>query len=346
MPTYPYNVPLVNGNFETGTATGWTLSFGNGPAILSGGPVGSSFYARGGSQARCAWHQDVTLDADLHADIDAGLLTIKAQCDGCTYSDDSDSANVIVECRDASNNWLASIWTGYTNWPATWALRETGEIPVPVGTRIVRIGTRTLRSSGTNNDGYYDNFAVILNARSDGNRCLPVIVDNCSSSTVSLWTKVSGGGTLVYGGALHWGTAGFKANDAGGVWRRDFPIDPSAWSDVDAGTQTVEGHYYVQQYPSDNDNFEMLIDFLDGSNAVIGNAHTRTSTEPSQEGSRYTIASVAVPPGTRSLRATYTHIKDVGSNSDAHLLDLNVSMIGPGGGAPPAGRRRHAALLM
>lgn len=114
----------------------------------------------------------------------------------------ADSGKIIFEYRDATNqNTIATLDSGEITTTDAWHLTEDTRVP-PAGTGFIRIRLTATRNTGETNDVFFDGMslraigdiaAVKLSgaANDDG---LP-----SGSSLTSVWTKVSGGGNVVFG---------------------------------------------------------------------------------------------------------------------------------------------------
>jgi gliding motility-associated-like protein len=110
-------------------------------------------------------YQDINVSSNAAA-IDAGTASYTFSGWRRGYynppsSFDMDRSEIIVEYRDASGNVLASYDTGsavYSSWTNNTDTRDA-----PIGTRTVRIRLISVRVTGSDNDGYYDDISFVQN---------------------------------------------------------------------------------------------------------------------------------------------------------------------------------------
>ncbi len=109
-------------------------------------------------------YQDINVSSNA-ASIDAGTgsYTFSGWRRGYNnvspYSGDMDRSQIIVEYQDASGNVLTSYNTGSAVFN-TWT-NNTDTRNAPAGTRNIRIRLISVRVSGSDNDGYYDDISLI-----------------------------------------------------------------------------------------------------------------------------------------------------------------------------------------
>jgi hypothetical protein len=144
-----------------GVGTTWTRR----PTTDDNAPYQGNFYFFAGEAARAELYQD--MDVSFWADIiDKSNLSFKL--DGYVYSDDQsppDRARIILEFRDANSLVLWYFDTGWTNSRASWQQISRTSI-VPLGTRTIRIRLLSMRYSGENNDGYFDELSLVVTTSS------------------------------------------------------------------------------------------------------------------------------------------------------------------------------------
>jgi len=148
--------PLVSGEIPD-----WTEVVGNDWQYRDSNPTAQSgqnyFFAGAGSSAELRQDVDVS---DRASDIDTGDLQFTFT--GYVRSFDQaspDDAQVILEYRDGSGTVLDTYDSGATTSTSSWLLLND-ERTAPVGTRVIRVRLISIRNSGTNNDGYFDNLSL------------------------------------------------------------------------------------------------------------------------------------------------------------------------------------------
>jgi hypothetical protein len=144
-----------------GVGTTWTRR----PATDGNAPYQGSFYFFAGEAARAELYQD--MDVSSWADI-IDKSNLSFQLDGYVHSDDQsppDRARIILEFRDANSLVLWYFDTGWTNSRASWQQISRTSI-VPLGTRTIRIRLLSMRYSGKNNDGYFDELSLLVTTSS------------------------------------------------------------------------------------------------------------------------------------------------------------------------------------
>ena len=162
--SYPWSVPIVNGGAELGgnPLTGWTVILGSllattGPAGDGTLPHSGSQLMYGGSASYSAGTQDVTIDAALLTDVDAGLLTVDWSYYLCCTG--TDSARVGIYFLDAVSAVIGSSFPALSS-PGganVWVLMSFSAV-IPVDTRFLRFQVEMDRNAGTSNDGYIDDL--------------------------------------------------------------------------------------------------------------------------------------------------------------------------------------------
>ncbi|MGB8437638.1 MAG: DUF2163 domain-containing protein, partial [Burkholderiales bacterium] len=141
------SLPLINPGFDAGNLTGWEVVSGSAQAKIQNGdltPHTGSHFLEGGSVASFEVRQTVDLTAVLDpAIIDSGQITLDCACSRANGATDSvDEGRVILELLDAMDAVLATAWdTGFESFAGdgTWHLRAISGVPVPAGSRKLRI---------------------------------------------------------------------------------------------------------------------------------------------------------------------------------------------------------------
>jgi len=153
-------MPLWVGWTQANPADQWTQSAQRPPHSGS-----FHFYPSTTQNPSSELYQDINVSSNA-AEIDAGTASYTFSGWRRGYynppsSFDMDRSEIIVEYRDASGNVLASYDTGsavYSSWTNNIDTRDA-----PVGTRTVRIRLISVRVSGSDNDGYYDDISFVHN---------------------------------------------------------------------------------------------------------------------------------------------------------------------------------------
>lgn len=155
--TYPVNVPIPGGPLGEADAGFWTAYQGGLPTA-AGSP---SFYIVSANQSRPWWGQVIEVPSDLWADIDAGLLRFDAMWRPSSFSGDTDSASLGVDCLADDYTYIGGRWQQWTEGTAdnpNTADQVTLSALVPPGTRKVRWSVRGRRNSGTELSAYIGDF--------------------------------------------------------------------------------------------------------------------------------------------------------------------------------------------
>jgi hypothetical protein len=150
-------LPLVADNIQ-----GWTEVTGTNWTQRQADPVAQDgnyyFFAGAGSSALLRQAVDVSFLAQA---IDTG--SIKLQFTGWVQSwhqIPADTSSINISILDASSNKLDSISTGENTNIGTWKQLILDFVPLP-GARVIQIDLVSVRNSGTNNDGYFDNLSLV-----------------------------------------------------------------------------------------------------------------------------------------------------------------------------------------
>jgi RHS repeat-associated protein len=188
-----------------------------------------------------------------------------------------DTARVIVEYRNTSQNLIATLTSDDVVSTDNWHLTEDTRVP-PVGTRFMRIRLIAIRNSGTTNDVFFDGLslkavgdvaAVKLSgtATDDG---LPV-----GNPFTKIWTKVSGNGNVLF--AANEAISG-STYDAPGTYTLRLTASDGVLSATDDVTVTINP---ANQAPTTNAGIDQTITFpstaqLDGTASDdVGNLRYR-----------------------------------------------------------------------
>jgi len=152
---------LVNGDAEISpfVGNGWTQISGDWQQRTTNPiPQNGSNYFFAGANTSAELYQEI--------DVSANATTIDASQQLYNFSgylrsfNGSDQSSVKVEYLDVLNVILESYNTGLQSPSTEWELFEDSRI-APVGTRKIKVTLMSVRNSGTNNDGYFDNLQLI-----------------------------------------------------------------------------------------------------------------------------------------------------------------------------------------
>ena len=164
---------IVNGDFETGDLTGWTVTSPN-PSTVPNGTFeiesfGSYFY-RAGQTTFSEVEQSIDI-SDLASDIDLGVAVATLSGYLGSWSNDdiivveaaflnltSEDLGSTISISAVNNPLLNSGSLGLTN-PGN---LETTIGDIPVGARSIIMRVRSNRTLGFDNDGYADNLSVVV----------------------------------------------------------------------------------------------------------------------------------------------------------------------------------------
>lgn len=158
--TSSYELPITNAGAETGDLTGWTNS---GMSVLSAdpNPKEGSYYFSGGTVGSSNAYQDFVVPAEAETDIDAGRgfmnfswwqTSLAAQDQGNVEIDFLDGTDTLIS-GDTGSGLLA------VSPDHVWLERTYDDLAIPANTRKIRVRMVTNRTSGTNNDAYFDQLS-------------------------------------------------------------------------------------------------------------------------------------------------------------------------------------------
>ncbi|HWS87495.1 MAG TPA: RHS repeat-associated core domain-containing protein [Pyrinomonadaceae bacterium] len=231
--------PTVNG-----VIPGWTQISGAWAQAPAG--TGSFYesiegdtYFKAGDAGVAELRQDVDVSA-YAANIKTGAQEFELRAYVRSGAEDpADSAQVLFEFRDASNqNVLGTGNSGVITTSEGWHLTE-GVGPAPAGTRWIRVRLLATRNSGATNDVYFD--AVSLRALSNaGAKLAGAVADDgwpAGSTPAATWTKVSGPGAVAFDDAAAASTSATFA--APGAYVLKLSVTDTQLSDEDLVTVNV-----------------------------------------------------------------------------------------------------------
>ena len=165
------SVTVTNGDFETGTSTGWTTDIGSirieqwasmtdyGTAGMTAPVNGTYFYnggesGFGGAQANVSSYQDIDVSS-------LGAVAAFLQAKAYKNFADTDYAEISMTFYDGSSNSLGSTSVrSHTGTGAITTYRMNLGSFLPPGTETIRVRLTCTRLSGTNNNSGIDNVEL------------------------------------------------------------------------------------------------------------------------------------------------------------------------------------------
>lgn len=302
---YPRKLQLNNPGFEAGNATGWTrVDTGSGSLVIVNAPADAysgTFYARSASSEFSWYTQTVILPPDTYADIDAGLLKAVGAAWHNNWSDDIDQGNIGLDAFDENDVWLAG-WFEPRNDDSGWTLKQT-ELWLPPSTRKVRIGLRSRRYAGTNNDNYWDDVQLFI-AEEDEPFPYGDLVFRERSFDPLNWTNVVG---TVTNTNEYWGNDEMRSKwlnspDSPQCYRSASLISYEAG--IDTGLSEFTLFCCQAGWSTTDDPGQIAVQFYDTNNLPVGPEFVNG---PIREGDVYGIYDRVfgnIPVGARSVRVT------------------------------------------
>lgn len=269
--TYPLALAITNPGGETGDMTGWSAIQGQTlGTVASGGTdrdqdpadrTGTYHFVAAASAATSWWGQTIAVPASAIQDVDAGILDFEGEVYEQGWSGDGDLGGLAVECLDASANWIAGRYTTLVD-GANWT-KLTASIPIPSGTRSLRISVRGYRVQGNQISAYFDDFAARLKQRTKAAKLL-----------FSMDQMIAGGwsGTPLTPVAWTFGdTVSTWSSQATADTYRSIALPGASVSSIDAGTATFQFYFQQSSYDgSGNDPGKGYVQFQDASGTNIG----------------------------------------------------------------------------
>lgn len=159
--SFDQNVPIINGDAETGDFTGWTIT-DPGMTILAGGVAPGAYYFMGGfSDIASTAYQDVAVPVGSETAIDASARAAMLSYFQTSYQE-KDAARIFIQYLDSG---FLSLGYGpdsgdLVTIPSVWTPVVILPVPIPPLTRYFRIHMWFLRDYGANNDSAVDNITV------------------------------------------------------------------------------------------------------------------------------------------------------------------------------------------
>ncbi|MAF11382.1 hypothetical protein CMK11_13110, partial [Candidatus Poribacteria bacterium] len=247
---------MVNGGFETGDATAWTVVDDSWPGNTGEGGVspieGSYFIDAGTATAELMQVVDVS---GYESQITAGTMTIGLSAYARSKSEAKpDSARVILEHRAANNSTvLYSSDTGWFKNTGSWK-QVTDVTAPPIGTEYIAVRLLADRS-GTNMDAFFDNVELFAEGEAevavfdgvDDNIAVPdaASLNVTNEVTLEAWIYPTGPGSHgTYGGVIlsKEGEYQLGRDPSGDLWGV-LAIDSPAWTVVYSGVTVPEGQW-------------------------------------------------------------------------------------------------------
>lgn len=341
MPGYPLALALTNPGYETGDATGWATISGGPPAARASGTDGfaansGAYYGMASSNlALVWWGQTAALDAGLNADIDAGILKATVGVWTKGHATLSAEAAIVIECFDGSGNWLAEHCGNYDVNPDHTIWRQKFvDIPLPSGTRSLRIGARGRNKSGSVLVAwYFDDWTLTIDTIGPSRMIVHAKGDDTTG-----WVATTG---AISTAARSYGIASFYgAATAEVVAHRDVALDADLVTPVDAGDCTLRSFFLLGDTLSDNFDFvRFWLECRDAGGTVLATLQSDTTPQ------RYPLVyapfdvTIDIPAGTRSFRLNWDAVRANGSNDDGYLARVSAFVLQPATPAAPSRRQ-------
>lgn len=327
MPAYPYAAVLTNPGAETGNNTGWTVAAGsltNVTGTANGPPHSGTRCWRAGASGVGAAYQAYAVDPSLYADIDAGLLKAIGRGWHETWTGDGDSGSLYMECWDAANTgFLGGMDVRAPNGTEDAWAQQTVEANVPAGTRIVRIGHRNLRASGSNLDSYWDDFELEFDLADE-----PHTRRGSQRNFVPAeWTNVV---AVVSSTADSWGITGSNWSGpvqvSGFECYKDHAADAADYAAIDAGNLGLDFAAYHTANGNGIEPIKLVIQFLDVSSSVLGSIESSALPVLTYQTGTIKRAVGEIPAGTRTYRVHIVGGARSGANFDAYVSSFHWSV--------------------
>lgn len=280
------DLPVVNGDFETGDLTGWTLDAGANSVLAVAGSsyVGivdasaGDFILTGGEsstvqQSLVRVYQDVSL-ADQ-----AGALEFQLIADSWKNFDDADHASIWVELRDSSDNILAT--QRYDMQRSTIGYERLFVSISPVlDQSYARVWVEIDRDTGLNNNAAVDNvtfraLTVSNNGATGTWSDLGVVNGDFETGDVTGWTVTTGTADVI-----DWSTdpdlvtAGANAQDNGTfvLWGGNSQASLIMHQDIDVSADNSLFYNLTANHLKDNtdqDYFRIILEGRDTNGDVV-----------------------------------------------------------------------------
>ncbi len=329
---YPYTIPIINGDFETGDATGWATISGVGGNVSVGGgnvgtPVGSYLGTVSSNQGAVSWGQTITFADLYHADIDDGLLWLTLSVNQNAFNEDSDAFGPEFEFMDTDGNIRGGrthamqdpdILGGASNWRY--------RTLVPPGSRSMRLRVNGRRFTGTELSVYVDDFVGTMEPFGGVISNLFVSSDGDDHAT---WTVASGTGVTI-GATSAWGTYeryGYYGGDiASASHYKDYAFAGDELTAIAAGRAALQISAWLMNENAD-DQCRLRVELLGAADAVLTSWETGAATvNYGLIGTIFDIPGFKVPTGALKARCRFYWTRADGTVNDAMISHLNVQL--------------------
>ena len=314
---------LVNPNAETGTAEGWTISYGTlvGPIGTMPCNISTCF----GPTVATVAYQDVPIPSAYVTDVDASRWAAKVAWKQSSYYA-GESAALRLVFLDQSGAAVGTA-TSADHVEKNWAARETAA-PLPVGTRTIRVQMIL-------NGGSVDDLALTLVA--DGTAAakpfLRLINPDAISGNTAGWTlnagsAISAQNTTPCDVSPCFVEMGDALTDS---FYQTISIPSDRVAEIDAAKRSLELRWMDRAQSSGNQaNVEVV--FLDATNATIAAGGT-TSPSGGQQGVwSDRVLSVDIPALTRNVKITVNFTQPAINQTDfaakMALTGLTARLVG------------------
>src|SRR5215203_6269473 len=226
---------------------------------------------------------------------------------------------------------------------------------VPNGARSARITLTFTRVTGTSNDGYIDNIALVLFANGAFGQSDANLISNgtAETGTAAGWTTgggsnmvselyTTGGGfpTHAEDGPITRATRYFRGGNNLTVVTSQVVSLLSYTSAIDAGQQSYAFAAWIGGYQAENDRVQATLEWLDGGSTVIGATQTigpvtntdranTTKLMPRNTGDFGAAAAGLVPPASRTAYVEMLSTRTgAGGEANGYLDDVKLKIDG------------------
>lgn len=334
--SYPIALTLTNPDAETGDTTGWIQTVGSNFTVATANIANrgtGAYYFLGSSDDAVAEAEmtPVNVPSAAESDIDAGQVMLTFEYVHADLSSDTDSGWGSVHFYSGANG--TGDWLGQRTSPRQYQEDQTGvdpptdfsrDVPVPVGTRSIKVVFVFERQGGTQLSYYFDDIALTLTKPYAGSETLFAEEDGVTSG----WTIITGSDQpAIETGWSRWGWGGMRCTTGQAAWEgyRDITPSAAALTAIAAGNATVQmfRRYWNQ---NDDDQARVYIECLDSGDSVLDtleDAASPTTWCDSQIFHSYS-GSLAVPTGTVKFRLGIEMARIDGTALDAAIGFLNA----------------------
>ncbi|WP_448506128.1 hypothetical protein [Immundisolibacter sp.] len=352
--SYPVNISITNPGAETGNTTGWTIESGSwGVRNASPSPYAGSYYFFAGTSVDSKVSQEIDLvnQGVVADDIDSGTLAFYMEVYRASY-DNSDPGYFGFRFKDSSKNILFEVLSKMEiiSPSQTW-VKKSLKHRIPHNTRYINLILCSRRTSGTNNDSYFDNISanvdtyLSLYGTDPPDEIMLPIPNNGAEYGTTGWTIEAGAISSIFtdsyiynfshAGQYFWlGTGGYQVNDRMSC-EIDLVVGGVSTSDIDNGLKGIRLEAYCSSTRTDSDTGFMTIRFKDSSKNIISSISSDTENYP--EAWELRTLSGELPPYTRYIDIVLNFNFTFGStNADAYFDDLMCYVTNSETPHPPA----------